>query len=248
MPLADVLLRVAPRAENELERLSIAADLTQRLHARLNGVFVATNDTTDADHARNLFERAVNRSSLETGWRVVDGHSSGALLFQARRSDLSILPPCDALGGGPECRPELVALGSGRPAIILPAPKNAMSIGHTVLVGWNDTRESARAVHDAMPILAAADKVIVLTVTGEDDPDQLADRRLVGHLRQHGVSVELARRHGEAVEEITAEARRVDADLLVIGLHHMPEGSPTKLGHVSTRLIRATSLPVFVSA
>jgi nucleotide-binding universal stress UspA family protein len=248
MPLADVLLRVAPRAQNELERLSIAADLTQRLHARLNGVFVATNENTDADHARNLFDRAVSRSSLEIAWRVVDGHSSGALLFQARRSDLSILPPCDALGGGPECRPELVALGSGRPAIILPTPASPMSIGHTVLVGWNDTRECARAVHDAMPILVAADKVIVLTVMGEDDLEPLADRRLVEHLRQHGVSVELARRHGETVEEIASEVRRLDADMLVIGLHRTPDGSPTPLGYVSTRLIRATSLPVFVSA
>jgi nucleotide-binding universal stress UspA family protein len=248
MSFADVLLRVAPRGKDEFERLSVAVDFVQRLRARLNGVFVATNELTDSDHARALFERAVSRTSIETTWRVVDGQSSRALLFQARRSDLSILPLGAAIGGGPDCAPELVAFGSGRPAIILPAPANSMSIGHTVLVGWNDSRESARAVHDAMPILVAADKVVVLTVLDGDDLEPLADRRLVEHLRQHGVSVELARRHGEIAEEIAAEARRVDADLLVVGLHRMPEGSPNKLGYVSTRLVRAASLPVFVSS
>src|SRR5580704_2099650 len=127
-----------------------------------------------APRGKDVFERAVSRTSIETTWRVVGGHSSRALLFQARRSDLAILPLGAAVGGGPDCAPELVALGSGRPVIILPAPANAMSIGHTVLVGWNDSRESARAVHDAMPILVAADKVVVLTVMGEDDLEPMA--------------------------------------------------------------------------
>ena len=92
MSFADVLLRVAPRGKDEFERLSVAVDLVQRLGARLNGVFVATNELTDSDHARALFERAVSRTSIETTWRVVDGQSSRALLFQDRRADLSILP------------------------------------------------------------------------------------------------------------------------------------------------------------
>lgn len=246
MSFADVLLQVMPAEAQEFERLSVAVDLVKRLHGRLNGVFVAVNAGKESDWARTLFERAVSRTSLETTWRVLDGHSGAALLFQARRSDLSILPSAGMGADAARCPPELVALESGRPILILPTPTNEMSIGHIVLVAWNDTREFARAVHDAMPILVGADKVTVLTVLSEDDAEPLADRRLVEHLREHGVSAELARRRGDPVTEIIAEAQQLDADILVFGLHRARDQSP-KLGEVSQRLVRTVSLPVFFS-
>ena len=99
MPFADILLRVDPTAETELERLAVAVDLSQRLQVRLDGVFVASDGPSKANWAQTLFTRAVSRSPLETTWRVLDGHSNAALLFQARRCDLSILP-CSAANRG----------------------------------------------------------------------------------------------------------------------------------------------------
>ena len=247
MPFADILLRVAPGGDDELQRLLVAVDLAQRLHARLDGVFVAVADGKDAEWARTLFERAVSKTSLETTWRVVDGRTCAALLYQARRSDLAILPTA-AVAPGPDCRePERIALASGRPTLILPRPRDSLSIGHKVLVGWNDTREAARAVNDAMPVLVNADSVTVLTVMAGDDPEPLVDRQLTVHLRQHGVSVELVRRHGEPAEEIAAMAREIEADVLVIGLCGDDQEPQPKLGAVTQRFVRTTSLPVFLS-
>jgi nucleotide-binding universal stress UspA family protein len=244
MLFADVLLRVTPTEPDELERLAIAVDLTERLHARLDGVYVAGDDDKHSGWARALFERAVSGTSLETSWRVVAGGSSAPLLFQARCSDLTILPR--GAGGDERCAPAMVALESGRPVLMLPESADAMSIGHTVLVGWNDTRESARALHDAMPILVNADRVIVATVTADDELEPLGNRRLVGHLRGHGVAVELRRRRGDAAEEIADAARELGADMLVIGLHRGAE-PPQGLGDVSRRFMRTASLPVFCS-
>jgi nucleotide-binding universal stress UspA family protein len=244
---ADVLLRVIPEAEGELERLSVAVDLALRLHAKLDGVFVTDSGATDSNWARTLFERAASKTPLETSWRVVDGHSDAALLFQSRRADLTILPS-GANDGGRQPAPETVALNSGRPVLILPAPPAAMSIGHTVLIGWDDTRESVRAIHDAMPLLLNADKVFVLTVMTEEDLEPLADRRFAEHMRRHGVSTELDRRYGDAAEEIASEARRLDVDMLVIGLRGQVDGGRLGLGEVSRRFVRSASLPVFCSA
>ncbi len=246
MAFADVLLRVVPSADEELERLSLAVDLTQRFRARLGGVFVKS-DGKEEGWAKTLFERAVSKTSLETTWRVVDGHSSAALLFQARRSDLAILPAAGLIPG-PDCHaPELIGLESGGPILILPQPSEAMSIGHKILIGWNNTRQAARAIHDAMPILVNADSVCVLSVMTEDDLEPLADRRLADHLRQHGVSVNLARRHGDAAEEIAAEARELEADILVIGLRGGEPGAQQALGDVTRRFVRTVSLPVFLA-
>lgn len=245
MSFADILLRVAPSADQELERLSVAVDLAQRLHAKLDGVFVAGSDGKESNWARTLFERAVSATSLETTWRVVDGHSTAGLLFQARRSDLAILPP--AVPGDEWRAPELIGRESGRPVLVLPQPRQPMSIGHKILVGWNDTREAIRAIHDAMPILVNADSVCVLTVVAGDDLEPMGDRRLADHLRQHGVPVELARRRGDAAEEIAAAAREMKADLLLIGLTPGDQEPARRLGDVTCRFIRTTSLPVFLS-
>jgi nucleotide-binding universal stress UspA family protein len=241
--LADMLLLVEPTATDELERLAVAVDLAQRLHGRLDGVYMASSESASkASWARTLFTRAVSRSPLETTWRVLDGHSNAALLFQARRSDLAILPSATP-GRSNGCGAEHVASDSGRPAMVLPA--SATSVGNTVLIGWNDSRESARAIHDAVPILLIAEKVVVLTVMADDDLEPLADRRFVDHLRQHGVSAEIRRRRGEPAEEIAAEARELEADLLVIGLHNGVAGR--ELGDVSRKFTRTMSLPVLCS-
>jgi len=249
MSIADILLRVVPSATDELSRLAVAVDLAQRLTARLDGVFVVVDPRSrrESSWAKTLFERAVSRTSLETTWRVVDGRSTAPLLFQARRADLAILPP-SALVAGPECeRPELVALQSGGPTLVLPHPRNAMSIGHTILVGWEETREAARALHDALPILESADSVYLLTVTKEEEPEPLGGRHLLDHLRQHGVPVEFVGRHGDPGEEIAATARDIEADMLVLGLTSRDAASGVHLGDASSRFIRSMAFPIFFS-
>jgi nucleotide-binding universal stress UspA family protein len=247
MSFADILLCIVPTAEAELERLALAVELSQTLQARLDGVFISKGDGSKADWAQKLFERAVGRSSLETTWRVVDGHSAAGLLFQARRSDLTVLPGFATDRTGQGAMTKQLALESGRPILILPTPAAPTSIGRVVLVAWNDTRESARAIHDAMPILVNADRVRVLTVLTDGGLEPLADRRLVEHLRQHGVAAELGRRHGDVAEEIAAEARELEADLIVMGLYGQTDGSSASLGDVSQRFVRTASTPVFFS-
>jgi nucleotide-binding universal stress UspA family protein len=245
---ADVMVRVVPGAPQELERLGVAVDLARRVHGRLNGVFVTQENDGKADWAHSLFERAARRSSLETTWRVVPIHNDTGFLFLARRSDLAVLP---SVGITPvsATRPlGQVALESGRPVLILPPPQTDMSIGNIVLVGWNESRESARAIHDALPILVEAEKVYVLTVVKPGDPEPIADTTLLDHLREQGVTAELVRRHGEEpADELAGEARRTGADMIVIGLHRRVCSGELKFGDVSERFGRTGSMPVFCS-
>src|SRR3546814_6646226 len=54
---------------------------------------------------------------------------------------------------------------SGRPSILLPPDWPAeRSIPRKIAVGWNASREAARAISDAMPFLTAADEVHVVVV------------------------------------------------------------------------------------
>jgi nucleotide-binding universal stress UspA family protein len=215
----------------ELERLSVAVDLARRVQGKLNGFFLAKDDDTQAESARSLFERAVVRSPLETSWRVIDGRADARLLYMARRSDLVILPRAGAVHAGRERGPDYLALQAGRPLLILPAQSTGLSVGNAVVVGWNDSREAARAIHDAMPILTEAEHVLVLTVRKPGQAPLIADVALRQHLRQHGVVAELEHRSGEdPAEEIAATAQRINADMVVIGLRGSGDDAGNDLG------------------
>ncbi len=247
MAFTDILLRVVPTAPGELERLSVAVELARRLQGKLNGVFLAKDDDPHAEWARTLFEGAVVRTSLETSWRVVERRPDAGFLHMAKRSDLVILPCAGAVPTGRRRQPDYLALRAGRPLLILPAPTIALSAGNAVVVGWNDSREAARAIHDAMPILTKAERVLVLTVSRPGQPDLIADAALSQHLLRHGVVAELEHRTGEdPSEEIAATARRIDADLVVIGLRS-GDADGNDLGDVSERFLHTGSLPVFCS-
>ncbi len=251
MSLSDILLRVMPAEPDELDRLSVAADLARRLNARLNGVFLAGPGKCEADWAQVLFGRAVAKTSLETTWRVIDGTSSEGFQYLARRSDLTILPGAGAVRGSSANRaylPEQLAFQAGGPVLILPTEPTPTAIGNAVLVGWNDTRESARAIHDCMPILMIAERVYVLSVIADRKLEPASDIVLLQHLRQHGVAVELERRYGDdAAGELASESRRTDSDIIVIGLHQKIERQQWVVGDVTRRFVRTGSFPVFCS-
>jgi nucleotide-binding universal stress UspA family protein len=244
---ADILLRVVPTAEGELERLGVAVDLARRLQGKLNGVYLARDEDSDAEWARTLFERAVIRSPLETSWRVVEGRADARLLYMARRSDLIMLPAASAVPDGGRS-PDYLALHAGRPLLILPTPTTDFSVGNTVVVGWNETREAARAIHDAIPILTAAERVLVVTVQTPGQVNMIADVAMRQHLRQHGVIAEFEHRSSEdPAEELAAATRAIDGDMVVIGLRDRGEGARSELGDVSQRFVHKASLPVFCS-
>ena len=91
---------------------------------------------------------------------------------------------------------------SGRSVYV--GPESAAPAGReikTVLVAWNDAREAARALAEAMPFLERAQEVVVAMV----DRDSPADVKgaepgadIARHLDRHGVKVELRLRTGTA--------------------------------------------------
>ena len=94
--------------------------------------------------------------------------SADSLIDLGRLHDLTVLPVplWDVLG-----RSELEAaiFGTGRPTLLLPSGKGKKTLQSLdrVVVAWDYSREAARAMADAMPILSRAKKVNVVSVFGE---------------------------------------------------------------------------------
>jgi nucleotide-binding universal stress UspA family protein len=88
-----------------------------------------------------------------------------------------------------------------------------------IIVAWNGSRESARALAEAMPFLYKAQSVTGVVVD-EDDEDAVIGRDVVDHLKHHGVNAVLHHQKvkDDDVGEILIDvARRRKADLIVMG-------------------------------
>jgi nucleotide-binding universal stress UspA family protein len=116
-----------------------------------------------------------------------------------------------------------VLFESGRPCLVIPRWNDARTFGKKVLVAYRGTREAARALHDALPILQRAEIVRLLVVDPRGDAhgeDPIGLGRMLSHLCRHGVTIEtpLTRTaHGAPQDAISSALREFEADLLVMG-------------------------------
>jgi hypothetical protein len=101
------------------------------------------------------FRAQTDRAGTSPEWRVGEGVGAAPLIQQARCADLTVLGQADAKHASSGV-PEEVVLGSGRPALIVPSVGHFENFGRRVLVAWNASREAARALGDALPLLADA--------------------------------------------------------------------------------------------
>lgn len=148
---------------------------------------------------------------------------------------------------------EQVVLHSSRPVLVVPYVGAFENLGDNVLVAWNDSRESARAVADAMPLLTRAKQVRVLQCTtplGIED-DTLVERleALRRWLMWHGVDAEV-RHEATAIDvgnALLSRAADFEADLLVMGAYGHARWTERILGGATRTLLATMTLPVLMS-
>jgi nucleotide-binding universal stress UspA family protein len=170
---------------------------------------------------RAQFEDIVRRHGIRSEWRSLS-YLSSEVGVHAYYADLVMIGRPGSAGqtAGPPGLAESLVLSSGRPIILFP-PHGPLSPVRRILVGWNATRESIRAVADALPLLVKAEALEVLVVDHE--------RHQAGHGQEPGADIarHLARQHvevrrlssgGKDVGHfLLSQASAFGADLVVMG-------------------------------
>ncbi len=216
-----------------------------RIGAAGEGLSEARRNTSEWAHA--CFHRSTAHVLIPTEWRVSEGDPGECAVLHARCSDLVILGQGTPAVGGP--LPAQVLLGSGRPILIVPTAGRFPTLGERIVIAWNGSREAARAVHDALPLLRAAAQVTVLTVDGgggtvEAGPD------IARHLAGHGIHVE---RRTEARGDMGIAplllSRLADwqADMLVMGGYGHSRMRESMLGGVTREILQTMTVPTLLS-
>ena len=126
--------------------------------------------------------------------KVETAEASDTFARIARRFDMSILSQADPNKNVPNALIiEGALFGSGRPLFVPYVQKTPLTLDRA-MVCWDGSRNAARAVSDALPLLARVKHVNVVTMLGENGKsDELLGADIVQHLVRHGLDVELRR-------------------------------------------------------
>jgi nucleotide-binding universal stress UspA family protein len=215
-------------------------------------------DTQAAEAAERIetaFRERLRSTDLHGDWQVASGKVSETLVCKARHADLVILGQVDPAHPPPAGRQlvEDVLMTSGRPILVIPYIGRFDTFGTNILVGWNNSREAARAMNDAIPLLAKAASVTIL----EANPigrklasDDATSADITRHLARHGINAKTARTSMDrmsASDALLSYAADVSADLLVVGGYGHSRLRELILGGVTRELLQHMTLPVLMA-
>ena len=186
---------------------------------------------------RNVVHELYKKHCIEAGLKIVEPDSNGAaegfeVSFESkvgreaeeiethgRLADLVIVNRPDRDNETDSSAIDAALFGTGKPALFVPSGFEG-GCGEAVMIAWDGSRESARAVSAALPFLKQAERVFI--ASGREDKDVAPPSRLLGFLKAHGVKAETwaFNLSGEGISaDLLRQASKASADMLVMGAY-----------------------------
>ena len=212
-----------------------------------------------AERATDRFRDGCRAAGVKSCEAVIDESDQAASLVRhAHCSDLTLLTQADPTSREYRRARDLVEqvlLYSARPTLILPYAGRSDSIGTKVMVAWDDSREAARAVSDALPLLRLrlAEHVLVVNwnEAGAIENQALRPRLDALHrwLMWQGVSAEVRVETTDIgiAQAMLSRAAELRTDLIVMGAYGHARWTERVLGGATRGLLASMTVPVLMS-
>ncbi len=148
---------------------------------------------------------------------------------------------------------EAAFLHSGRPALIIPYIGARPLPPRVVSCCWDGSREAARAIHDALPLLLSAEKVFVVVVDAErlgNRVGPIAGADMAAHLAHHGLDVEVRELESgglEVADVLLSHLADESVDLVVMGGYGHSRLREMVFGGVTRKMLAHMTAPVLMS-
>jgi nucleotide-binding universal stress UspA family protein len=229
---ASEIVEDLERADRDLDR-----QLRERFDAfmRAHGVPAVASVLPGAEVAAAWRDEAVaGYEALGSTGRAYD------LIAVARPLPGAAVPSMSAL--------EAALFESGRPVLIAP-PTPPDKLGDVVVVAWNGSTETARTIALAMPFLAQAETVVVLSVEEGMVPGPSGGEIAHGLMR-NGIAAKTQQiRAGDRPTggAILDQCKELGADLLLKGAYTHSRLRQMIFGGATSHILGAAELPVIMA-
>ena len=272
MAFKDILV-IVDDARSAGTRIEVAAALADEHDAHLTGLYIrppvtlpGAIETYFTDEMREAyreeqearvalaafgFEDRVRRAGrLEhSDWRVVEGDPTDLAAHHGRLADLVVAGQCEpeVFDEAAQVEPERLVFECGRPVLVVPYVGHFHGVGRRVLVAWNGSREAARALGDALPLLERAHSVTLLEANS--DPADEPDAAILRHLARHRIAVETAHFVCEAHEvgdTLLNTTTDLASDLIVMGAYGRSRLRTLVLGSLTGFILKHMTVPVLL--
>jgi nucleotide-binding universal stress UspA family protein len=209
---------------------------------------------TEQKASRENFLRMAKSADINFDWDCFRDTDMQQVLTRTRVADICIVGQVAPDSNDNQINRNFFShftINVGKPVLYIPFGKELPARFEKIVVAWDGSRESARAMADALPLLKAARIVSVISVIAKKEhSDDLPDVDIGAFLARHKVNVEV-----EKIERIASDAAdfilsRVDlksADLLVMGAFGHSRFSEFVLGGMTRTVMRKMFVPVLMS-
>ncbi|MCC3304509.1 universal stress protein [Sneathiella sp. HT1-7] len=203
----------------------------------------------NAAEAKAKFESLAAKVSRPVEVVVEEGYAPDLINEHALSADLVIVgqgDPDDENNAQTRYIAEEIVVSSPRPVLIIPSAGNYSNFGSHVIVGWNNTRESSRALHESLPFLKKAEKVTLLRVNATED-ETYETEHILAHLKRHGITANFKSGHwpgisvGDAILDALVD---YSGNMLVLGAYGHSRLREMILGGATKNILEHMTAPV----
>ena len=269
MTFTSILTHLDPAAAAEAEAataspLALAEAFSAHLTALIFPMDSALPAPSPADDATRLLEtRAAEAFAAaaecrgvahQTRKRTNFAYGNGeAFADHLRVSDLAVLTGHGAPGIGMQILVQAAIFDSGRPVLLVPKTRPLSGLPQRILVAWDASPASIRAIHGALPLIRGAAETIIATATDDKElrPGQ-SGIELSHLLARHGAKprfMALQRGSGGVLERLLAAAADTESDMLVMGaVRHSPLRTMVFGSATADVLANGPKLPTLLAA
>lgn len=202
-----------------------------------------------ATKLRDRLEQRLKGEDVAWDWVQIDALAADQLIRRSGLSDVVVLGSCEPMSGkGPARLAGDVILRGRSPVLVVPPNAKRLDCTGEAIVAWDGSAESMRALRAAVPLLAKARSVELLTVKEDRSQEGIDLPPVEGaeYLSRHGIGCEMTElpRTGSAAETLVYAAETRDAAYLVMGAYGHSRLLETVWGGFTRRLLTAPPIPI----
>lgn len=208
----------------------------------------------EAEQTRQAFERRAGLTGITFDSRIVSDDVEGAAIAFgeiARNYDLAVVAQADPDETLPQdLTIEAALFDSGRPLLMVPYIQAKGIALDRVMVCWDGSRNAARAIGDAMPLLTRAKQIDVVTVDQNEKRNEIRGAQIAEHLARHKLAVDvksIVAPGSDAASVILSQAADSGTDLIVMGAYGHTRFREFVLGGATRAILSSMTVPVLMS-